>query len=68
MRYTYVGIDARQFTYQFLGEIFRLCHTWRVTWRAAKDILVYLWGVNPLVGYDTPATVSAPWPAVLWPL
>ena len=28
MRYTYVGIDARGFTYQFLGELFRWAHIW----------------------------------------
>ena len=26
MRYTYVGIDARGFTYQFLGELFLLAY------------------------------------------
>ena len=36
MRYTYVGIDARQFTYQFLGELFRVRNIWRVTWKAVN--------------------------------
>ena len=36
MRYTYVGIDARRFTYQFLGELFRVRHIWRVTWKAVN--------------------------------
>ena len=36
MGYTYAGIDARQFTYQFLAELFRVRLIWRVTWKAAK--------------------------------
>ena len=31
--------NARQFTYQFLGEIFRVRHIWRVTWKAVKASL-----------------------------
>ena len=36
MRYTYVGINARRFTYQFLGELFRVRHIWCVTWKAVN--------------------------------
>ena len=36
MRYTYVGIRARRFTYQFLGELFRVCHIWSVNWKAVN--------------------------------
>ena len=40
MRYTYVGIDTRRFTYQFLGEIFRVPHILcRVTWKAVNRLL-----------------------------
>ena len=41
MQYTYVGIVTRQFTYQFLGTIFRVRHIWRVTWKAVKLVLVF---------------------------
>ena len=37
MRYTYAGIHAHRFTYQFLGELFRMRHIWRVTWKAVNS-------------------------------
>ena len=36
MQYTYVGMDARQFTYQFLGELSQVRHICRVTWKAVN--------------------------------
>ena len=36
MWYTYVGIDAHRFTYQFLGELFRVWHICHVTWIPVK--------------------------------
>ena len=38
MQYTYVGINARGFTYQFLGELFRVRHIWSVTWKAVNQV------------------------------
>ena len=34
--YTYVGIDARGFTYQFLAELFRWAHIWARSWIPVK--------------------------------
>ena len=37
MRYTYVGIDARGFTYLFLGELFLWAHLWARSWIPVKQ-------------------------------
>ena len=36
MQHTYVGINVRRITYQFLGELFRVRRVWRITWKAVK--------------------------------
>ena len=60
MRYTYVGMDARRFTYQFLGELFRLRHICRVTWKAvnARDALHDLADAVLAVGIIEPVKVN----------
>ena len=63
MRYTYVGIDARQFTYQFIGGLFRVRHIWRVTWKAVNAIIdnPFLRAVDTVVDYGRDTMRIASW-------